>query len=69
MNVIIGTQVKARQCPFCGSKPVIDKIGYIYNVRCDNDNCLVKPITIGVEKEKEAINNWDKRYMVEINNV
>ncbi len=53
-------------CPFCGEKAIVDRatitVGQLgYYVRCDNDECAVKPESVAVAREADALAQWNNR--------
>lgn len=55
---------KLKPCPFCGRKPKITDLGQVKVLSCEFSGCSVHPricYTWRPEKEKEAIELWNRR--------
>lgn len=53
-----------KPCPFCGRKPKINDLGKVKILSCEFSGCAVHPricYTWRPEKEKEAIDAWNRR--------
>jgi hypothetical protein len=53
-------------CPFCGHAPEQDKTmitegHYIYRIACENNECLVNPVTDGNTSFDGAAASWNPR--------
>lgn len=62
------TLPKLKKCPFCGREPYLIVVGdngfpqfNKYVIHCQNDNCIVQPITKRFDSANEAIKIWNRR--------
>ena len=57
-----------KRCPFCGSEPKLIEVGENgfpqfnkFVIHCQNENCIVQPITRRFDDANKAINTWNRR--------
>lgn len=65
---------KLKPCPFCGGEAILIKASeqdsrlplIMYDVACNNSDCLVNPNTENRELKEEAIKAWNTRHTTKI---
>ncbi|WP_428199791.1 Lar family restriction alleviation protein [Aliivibrio salmonicida] len=56
------TKIKLEPCPFCKGKAILEQdMNEKWYVACNNQNCLVHPITNEFESKRHAVIAWNYR--------